>query len=87
MMTGASALIAGLKPTTTEAQVNSMNAAAEANNALAKMREQQIANLAAPKAVAFSPPVTGTPAQNAWGYASPGLINRAPTANVTGAAA
>jgi hypothetical protein len=87
MMTGASALIGGLKPTTTEAQVNSMNAAAEANSALAKMREQQIANIAAPKAVAFSPPVTGTPAQNAWGYASPGLINRAPTANVTGAAA
>lgn len=64
-------LLQGLTSTLTPAQVNALNAQAAANQAVANMATQQQQNLAAPKAVATSSPVTGTPGP---------LITQGPTA-------
>jgi hypothetical protein len=72
-------MLSGLTNTLTPAQVSALNAQAAANDAAASLTKQQTANLAMPKSVASSAPVTGTPAPLV-----PGMINRAP---VTGVAA
>lgn len=72
-------MLSGLTSTLTPAQVSALNAQAAANDAAAALTRQQTTNLAAPKAVASSAPVTGAPAPLV-----PGMINRAP---VTGVAA
>ena len=53
-------LLSGSFSTLTPAQVNALNAQAAANDAAAALTRQQTANLAMPKAVASSAPVTGT---------------------------
>lgn len=58
-----SSLLQGLTSTLTPAQVSALQAQAAANDAAAALTNQQRANLAQPKAVATSTPVTGTPAQ------------------------
>lgn len=55
-------LLSGLTSTLTPAQVAALDAQAAANNAAAALTKQQQQNLAMPKAVASSTPVTGTPA-------------------------
>ena len=91
----AGSLLTGLTSTLTPAQVNALNAQANANNAAAALTQQQTAALAMPKAVASSASVTGTPQTLVPGAsssappptvaASPGLINQAPaSAPVTG---
>jgi hypothetical protein len=85
-------LLSGLTSTLTPAQVAALQAQANANNAAAALTQQQTANLAMPKAVASSAPVTGTPGQivpgATNGVAQTGLINSAPkVASVTGAPA
>lgn len=70
----------------TPAQAAQANAIAAANDAAAALTKQQTANLAAPKSVASSAPVTGSPAQLVPGQA--GFINSAPRAvQVPGAVA
>jgi hypothetical protein len=89
-------LLSGLTSTLTPAQVKALDAQAAANNAAAALQTQQTQNLAMPKAVASSVPVTGTPAtlvpgastQQTAATPSSGFINTAPkTAAVTGAPA
>jgi hypothetical protein len=83
-------LLSGLTSTLTPAQVAAYNAQANANNAAAALTQQQTANLAMPKAVASSTPVTGTPGQLApmQSVPAPGMINSAPKLPpVTGAPA
>lgn len=58
----AGTLLTGLTSTLTPAQVAQLNSQAAANNAAAALTKQQTANLAMPRAVASSTPVTGTPA-------------------------
>jgi hypothetical protein len=77
-------LLSGAFSTLTPAQVNSLNSQAAANDAAAAQQRMQTANLAAPKAVASSTPVTGTPAQLVPTPA--GFINQ-PRPAVTGAPA
>jgi hypothetical protein len=79
-------LIQGMTSTLTPAQVAALNAQAAANDAAAALTKQQTANLAAPKSVASSTPVTGTPAPIIQ-QASAGMINSAPKVAVTGAPA
>lgn len=77
MLQGTKALFGAMTPGgLTEAQTNAYNAQAAANNAAAKMRDQQTANIAAPKPQSYFP-VTGN-------VAPQGIINRAPTQMVTG---
>lgn len=78
-----SKLLEGMTSTITPAQVDAYNAQAAANNAQASMSNLQRTNLAAPKAVASSSPITGTPQQLIPGA---GLLNAAPPrlAQVTG---
>ena len=80
-------LLSGLTSTVTPAQVTALNAQAAANDAAAALQKQQTANLAMPKAVASSAPVTGTPATLVPPNATPGFINQAQRQQVTGAAA
>jgi hypothetical protein len=85
-------LLSGLTSTLTPAQVGALNAQAAANDAAATLTKQQTANLAMPKSVASSAPVTGAPQQLVPSQppqvASAGLINQAPSRNlVTGAPA
>ena len=93
----AGSLLSGAFSTLTPAQVNALNGQAAANNAAASLTTQQVANLAAPKAVASSAPVTGTPQTLVPPPTSPaiggqaavpqGFINQAPRPAVTGAPA
>lgn len=77
MLEGTKAVFGALSPSSlNEAQANAYNAQAAANNAAAKMRDQQTANIAAPKPQSYFP-VTGN-------VAPQGIINRAPTQMVTG---
>jgi hypothetical protein len=73
-------LLSGLTSTLTPAQVSALNAQAAANNAATALTTQQTANLAGPKSVAQSAPVTGTPATLVPGAsqqaASSGFINQ-----------
>lgn len=72
-------LLSGATSTLTPAQVSALNAQAAANDAAAALTRQQTANLAAPKAVASSAPVTGTPAPLVPQAAqSAGMINNVP---------
>ncbi len=81
-------LLSGATSTLTPAQVTALNAQAAANDAAAALTKQQTSNLAAPKAVASSAPVTGTPQPLVPQAArSAGLINSAPQTLVTGKAA
>lgn len=81
-------LLSGLTSTLTPAQVSALNAQAAANNAAAGLTQQQTANLAMPKAVASSSPVTGTPQALVPPSTPPGFINQAPKQPlVTGAPA
>lgn len=73
-------LLSGLTSTVTPAQVGALNAQAAANNAAAALAQQQAANLAMPKSVASSTPVTGTPGTLV--PPSSGLINSAPKTGV-----
>lgn len=88
-MTVGGNLLSGLTSTVTPAQVNALNAQAAANNAAADLANQQRTNLAMPKAVATSAPVTGTPGPiiSPGGQpGGPGIINNQPQlAPVTGA--
>ena len=82
-------LLSGLTSTLTPAQVAALNAQANANNAAAALTQQQTANLAMPKSVASSAPVTGKPQTLAPLPPTPpagGLINNPPAqqAQVTG---
>ncbi|MGD0109687.1 MAG: hypothetical protein ABSC06_37530 [Rhodopila sp.] len=81
-------LISGLTSTLTPAQVTALNAQAAANDAAAALTKQQTANLAMPKAVASSTPVTGAPAtlvpQAAVSTIAPGIINKPTATQVTG---
>jgi hypothetical protein len=86
LVNGGFGLLKGLGGTT-DAQNNYYNANAQANLDLAKLRDQQYANIAAPKAVAYSPPVGSVPALGTQLPGAAGLINRAPTSAVTGATA
>lgn len=71
-------LLEGAFSSVTPAQVQALQAQATANDAAAALTKQQTQNLAMPKSVASSTPVTGTP-----GALLPqGIINRAPA--VTG---
>lgn len=70
------------------AQIAAYNAQAAANQAAADMTNQQRANLAMPKAVATTSPVTGAPQPIIPQMAGQGIINRTPgLAPVTGAPA
>jgi hypothetical protein len=91
---GAASLLSGLTSTLTPAQVSLAQAQAAANDAAAALTKQQTANLAAPKAVASSAPVTGAPQQLVPTAPPPqatpaGFINQnpVPTQPVTGVAA
>jgi hypothetical protein len=75
--------ISGATSSLTPAQVTALNAQAAANNAAAALSTQQTANLAMPKAVASSTPITGSPAPLV--LPGSGLINQPPKTNVTGA--
>jgi hypothetical protein len=79
-------LLSGMSNTLTPAQVSALNAQAAANDAAAALTRQQTANLAMPKSVASSAPVTGAPAPIVP-PGQPGLINRPAPAQVTGRAA
>lgn len=77
--------LSGLTSSLTPAQVAAYNAQAANNQAQANLTAQQAANLAMPKAVASSTPVTGTPSPLVPQSQFTGLINNAPKlANVTG---
>lgn len=78
-----SSLLQGLTSTLTPAQVSALQAQAAANDAAAALTNQQRANLAQPKAVATSTPVTGTPAQLVPTQPA-GFINQPKLAPVTG---
>src|SRR5258708_28473075 len=79
-------LLSGAFSTLTPAQVTALQGQAAANDAAAALTNQQRTNLAAPKAVASSSPVTGTPAQLVPTPA--GFLNQAPRQPaVTGAPA
>jgi hypothetical protein len=80
-----SSLLQGWTSSLTPAQVAALNAQAAANDSAAALTRQQTANLAGPKAVASSTPVTGTPAQLV--PTPQGLINQPRPAQVTGAPA
>jgi hypothetical protein len=77
--------LSGLTSTLTPAQAAQANAQAAANDAAAALTKQQTANLAMPKSVASSVPVTGAPATLVPKAATPtaaqpsGLINATPT--------
>jgi hypothetical protein len=86
LISGGFGLLKGLGGTT-DAQNAYYNANAQANLSQAKLRDQQFANIAAPKAVAYSPPVGSVPALGTQLPGTAGLINRAPTSAVTGATA
>jgi hypothetical protein len=75
-------LLTGAFSTLTPAQVTALDAQAAANNAASALTAQQTANLAMPKSVASSSPVTGAPAQLVPSPA--GFINQAPRPQVTG---
>jgi hypothetical protein len=87
--------LTGLTSSLTPAQVSALNAQAAANNAAAALTAQQTANLAMPKSVANSSPVTGAPQTLVPGAtpaapAATGFINNAPgpvQTQVTGKAA
>lgn len=78
----AGSFLSGATSTLTPAQVNALNAQAAANQAAANMATQQQKNLALPKAVASSAPVTGAPGPLIG--STPGLLNSAPRVPVTG---
>jgi hypothetical protein len=79
-------LLSGAFSTLTPAQVTALNAQAAANDAASALTRQQTANLAMPRSVASSSPVTGTPQQLVPPPA--GFINQAPKQPaVTGAPA
>ncbi len=92
-------LLSGLTSTLTPAQVNALNSQSAANDAAAAQQKLQTANLAQPKAVASSVPVSGqaqlvpTPATPPPPVATPtgpaGFINQNPVASqqITGVAA
>jgi hypothetical protein len=81
---GVASLVSGFTSTLTPAQVAALQSQSAANDAAAAMTNQQRANLAMPKAVALSSPVTGTPQTLVPG----GFINQAPKQPaVTGAPA
>lgn len=61
MLQSAGSLLSGATSTLTPAQVSALNSQAAANDAAAAFQNQQRANLAMPKSVASSSPVTGTP--------------------------
>lgn len=86
---GASSLLSGWTSTLTPAQVAALNAQAASNQAAANLTTQQTANLAMPKAVASSAPVTGAPQPLVPALQQqPGFINQAPSPSmVTGRAA
>lgn len=93
----AGSFLAGSTSSLTPAQVNQLNSQAAANDAATQLVKQQTANLAAPKAVASSVPVTGsaqlvpTPlrptAQPIVQPGPAGFINQAPAPGQTGVAA
>lgn len=78
-------LLSGMFSSVTPAQAAYYNSEAAKNQAAANLTAMQTANLQAPKAIATSAPVTGTPKELVPGYT--GLINQAgaPRPNVTGA--
>lgn len=80
----AGSLLSGLTSTVTPAQVTALNAQAAANDATAALTKQQTANLAMPKSVASSAPVTGAPASL---VPQMGMINQPKQVQVTGAPA
>lgn len=83
-------LLEGMTSSLTPAQVAALNAQANANNAAADLTNQQRTNLAMPKAVASSTPVTGTPGPlipPSGAPGGPGIINQPRLAPVTGAVA
>jgi hypothetical protein len=93
-------LLSGLTSSLTPAQVAALNSQAAANNAAASLSTQQQQNLAMPKAVASSTPVTSAPGPltpattpqpglTAGTAPTPGLgfMNNAPTPTQTGVAA
>ncbi len=90
---GAGSLLTGAFSTVTPAQTAALNAQAAANDAATALVKQQTANLAAPKAVASSAPVTGAPQQLVPPPTAPpppsGFINQAPVQSprITGVAA
>jgi hypothetical protein len=86
MLQAGGSLLSGLTSTLTPAQVTALNAQAAANNAAAALQTQQTANLAMPKSVASSTPVTGTPG-TLVPQQSPGLINNQGQTPVTPVAA
>ena len=60
--------------------ISGLNAQAAANQAAANFQTQQLSNMQAPKAVAASAPVTGTPQTLVPAQQQqPGFINQAPT--------
>lgn len=61
ILQSAGSLLSGATSQLTPAQISALDAQANANNAAAALTQQQTANLAAPKAVAQSSPVTGAP--------------------------
>jgi hypothetical protein len=77
-------MLSGLSNTLTPAQVSALNAQANANDAAAALTRQQTANLAMPKSVASSAPVTGTPQALVPPQMAPGMINQPRPAQVTG---
>lgn len=77
-------LLTGAFSTLTPAQVADLTARAAANDAAAALTRQQTANLAMPRSVASSSPVTGTPAALVPS-GQPGLINQPQPIKVTGA--
>lgn len=90
-MQAGGSFLTGLTSTLTPAQVSALNAQAAANNAAAALSTQQTANLAMPKSVASSAPVTGAPQALVPGAApsapttAQGFINQAPApSQVTG---
>lgn len=84
LQAGGSFLSSAFGGSVTAAQAAAYNAQAEANNAAAALTRQQTANLAMPKSVASSAPVTGTP----QALVPQGFINQAAKAPaVTGVAA
>lgn len=78
-------LLSGWTSTLTPAQISALNSQAAANDAAAALTKQQTANLAMPKAVASSAPVTGAPQPLVQPTVSPGFINNQP--KILGAAA
>lgn len=85
VMTVGGKLLEGAFSELDPAKINALNAQAAANDAAAALTRQQTANLAMPKAVASSTPVTGTPGAIIPPRPQQGLINQAQLAPVTGA--